>query len=67
MTFTNLSIPQIREFLRAGKPCYLETPEGRTRIFQVRIHKGQFQIKQMSGRDSDRWKDADHQKVICAY
>jgi hypothetical protein len=64
MTFTNLSISQIREFLRAGKPCYLETTAGRIRIFQIRVHRGQFQIKPIS---SDKWKNADHQKVICAY
>lgn len=44
MTFTNLSIAQIREFLRAGKPCYLETPKGRIRIFRVRVAKRRFQF-----------------------
>jgi len=64
MTFTNLSIPQIREFLRAGKPCYLGTPTGNVRIFRVRVHRGQFQIMRMSG---DKWENADYEKVICAY
>jgi len=64
MTFTNLSIPQIREFLRAGKPCYLQTPAGNVRIFRVRVVKGRFQIMPMNG---NKWWNADHQKVVCAY
>ena len=64
MTHSNLSIRQINEYLRAGKPCYLQTPERNVRIFRARTHKGQFQIMPMP---SDKWQDADIKRVICAY
>jgi len=74
MTFTNLSLAQIREFWKAEKPLYLEVTlrtddkidyPRRLRIHGIRTRNGQFQVKILD--NGPKWRKADYQKVVCAY